>query len=576
MDDMTAFERQVQRRVHRFVGPARPVDDLAVFEAVAAASRSHRWGFTMFSALKFVAAAAIVALFGGFLLAGVLTTQQDGEVAPAAVTESPSPMTTEELLSGMVTEEVEPGVLRVVNDGLRDLGALGGSWGNHGGVTIGADGAVWVHTANGRYFRVGEALTRELPKEFLDVEDANAQAFGANALYAGPTGQLWAKDAKSGRVNVWMHDEWLERADLFIDSMAVDGSNEAWAASQWGLLRVDAEGETLIAWPDDPTHEVTPYTLDVSADGRSYVLSGPVKTDPESGFLDTLLRYDGTRWTEIPLPTPISVFFPGDGMAVGADGTVWVAGDDHGDTDYMHHSLARLDGSEWTVFTADDGVQPWGGKEGFLPEETIGVSTDGSVWVDASTLEEGWWADCDGVARFDGTSWSPYLAGHCLVDIDFAPDGSAWALASASNGGHVNTYVITPEAERDALVAANAISEVLATVEGSTEAVNAYDTEAIRTYVTEDYTWQSTGPVTALDEYLSYVDAYYEQLGFHVVSGEPVVRADGEVYIVEVPDVATFSGRELIGTTVHRVVADGDGWLIQESRWTEDTPETTD
>ncbi len=37
------------------------------------------------------------------------------------MTASPSPMTTDELLSGMVTEEVEPGVLRIVNDGYRDL-----------------------------------------------------------------------------------------------------------------------------------------------------------------------------------------------------------------------------------------------------------------------------------------------------------------------------------------------------------------------------------------------------------------------------------------------------------------------
>ena len=42
----------------------------------------------MFSALTFVAAAAIVVLFGGFLLSGVLTTQPDDEPAPAAVTES--------------------------------------------------------------------------------------------------------------------------------------------------------------------------------------------------------------------------------------------------------------------------------------------------------------------------------------------------------------------------------------------------------------------------------------------------------------------------------------------------------
>jgi len=50
-------------------------------------------GFTMFSTVKFVAVAAIVALFGGFLLTGALTTQQGDELVPAAVTASPSPAT---------------------------------------------------------------------------------------------------------------------------------------------------------------------------------------------------------------------------------------------------------------------------------------------------------------------------------------------------------------------------------------------------------------------------------------------------------------------------------------------------
>jgi len=45
----------------------------------------------MFSAVKFVAAAAIVTLFGGFLLAGVPMTPQGEEPLPAAVTASPSP-----------------------------------------------------------------------------------------------------------------------------------------------------------------------------------------------------------------------------------------------------------------------------------------------------------------------------------------------------------------------------------------------------------------------------------------------------------------------------------------------------
>jgi len=53
--------------------------------------------FTMFSALKFIAASAIVALFGGFLLTGAFTTQQGDEMLPAAATESPSPMTAQML-----------------------------------------------------------------------------------------------------------------------------------------------------------------------------------------------------------------------------------------------------------------------------------------------------------------------------------------------------------------------------------------------------------------------------------------------------------------------------------------------
>jgi hypothetical protein len=118
-------------------------------------------------------------------------------------------------------------------------------------------------------------------------------------------------------------------------------------------------------------------------------------------------------------------------------------------------------------------------------------------------------------------------------------------------------------------------AEVLSTVEGFTEALNTYDTEAMSAYATDDFTWQSTGPVVTLDEYLAYVDAYYEKVGFHVVAGEPVVRVDGEVYVVEAPDVVTTNGSEMVGATVHRVVAVDGGWLVQESRWTEDTSETT-
>ena len=118
MDEMTAFDQQIAREVLREAGPSEPVDAAAIFSSMATATQSPKWRFqTMFSATKFVVAGVIVALFGGFLLAGVLTQPSD-EMAPAAVTASPSPVTTEELLSGMVTEEVEPGVLRIRDDAI--------------------------------------------------------------------------------------------------------------------------------------------------------------------------------------------------------------------------------------------------------------------------------------------------------------------------------------------------------------------------------------------------------------------------------------------------------------------------
>jgi hypothetical protein len=87
MDDMTAFEQRLAADAVRAAGPPQPVDVAAVF--ASATTQSPKWRFqSMFSATKFVVAGVIVALFGGFLVSGVLT-QQGEEPLPAAVA-SPS------------------------------------------------------------------------------------------------------------------------------------------------------------------------------------------------------------------------------------------------------------------------------------------------------------------------------------------------------------------------------------------------------------------------------------------------------------------------------------------------------
>jgi WD40 repeat protein len=90
MVDMNALERQLADESLRIVGPEPVVDDAAIFTAITA-TQSPKWRFqSMFSATKFVVAGAIVALFGGFLMAGVLTQPSDEPVPAAGASASAS------------------------------------------------------------------------------------------------------------------------------------------------------------------------------------------------------------------------------------------------------------------------------------------------------------------------------------------------------------------------------------------------------------------------------------------------------------------------------------------------------
>jgi hypothetical protein len=87
MDDTNALERQLADEMLRRAGPDPIVDDLAIFNHVITTTQSPKWRFqSMFSATKFVAAGAIVALFGAFLLIS-LPLERPGEGVPGAATD---------------------------------------------------------------------------------------------------------------------------------------------------------------------------------------------------------------------------------------------------------------------------------------------------------------------------------------------------------------------------------------------------------------------------------------------------------------------------------------------------------
>jgi hypothetical protein len=112
---------------------------------------------------------------------------------------------------------------------------------------------------------------------------------------------------------------------------------------------------------------------------------------------------------------------------------------------------------------------------------------------------------------------------------------------------------------------------VTSTLDAFLEATNTYDTEALGALVTEDFTWQSTGPVQSGPEHLAYIDANYENVGFHIELTSPrTIERDGDAYIATATDHVTTNSDDMTGAEVARLVDVDGSWLIQEFRWTED------
>ena len=481
MPDDSAFERQIEVVLGRMGGPEPTFDAMAI--ARAAAVPSSRWRFpSVVGATRFVVAGLIVAVFGGLLLAMVLTQPRGDEMAPAAETDSPSPPTTEELLSGMVTEAVEPGVLRIVNDGARDLRWIPTNPDDRAycchyenNLALGPDGSAWFFRPEG-FFRLGSAPGYPVEARLMPSGDTETLEYEAGFVPWGEIGVttetweyvdsseyedgtpydvtvLWGSDAGSLiQANVGPEHDGRWGSDGPGSHVAVDRSGTVWVTTQ------DMSGRITLSHSDGRgpwnAHDFPGeggYVEGLWAtDEGVWLLHGPGGGAIETDF-SHLWRFDGSQWHELEDPTIDHV-----DADVGQDGTVWMRWDvtrrqqtDDGWTVDPTGAVkwARHDDQGWTTFDAPDDLprlsSPHDGGGQF------DVAPDGSLWFTPHDDSAGPYGDCDGLARFDGAALRRFLPGLCLYNLAIGPDGSVWALAGADyweeKDPPVETYVIPAE-----------------------------------------------------------------------------------------------------------------------------------
>jgi hypothetical protein len=339
----------------------------------------------------------------------------------------------------LTTEVVEPGVERILSDGIRDLSVYGD--GGECEFAITPDGAVWLYEERPT---TGEPPA---PPAYIKLGDPRSYAAGPKCVAAGTSdlkvgqdGSLWARtDADSfGRLE---GDTWSDvgRTDFYQPwDIGPDGS--IWRGDwPFGIARLDAAGWTehpidldvqrLVDYADEveyAQHNGSPgwpwvASLRVDANGDAWVA---LQVADFGNAPMVLAHFDGKMWSLVD-PVGSGKYSNVDLLDIGDDGTLWVYLE-VGLPDQVRPYLARLANDRWTVFSAEEGVVRlvWRGESRGL----LRAGHDGAVWMKPQDSDS-----CQGVRVFDGDAWRSYLDQLCVKDIEMAPDGSVWALAGGES-----------------------------------------------------------------------------------------------------------------------------------------------
>ena len=205
----------------------------------------------------------------------------------AAAQEVDAPATTEEVLSGMVTEEVEPGVYRVVNDGVRDLAHPDEDTWRADAVIVGDVADVWRITPPRRLFRFGQEPAWDYEPGLVDIGQANTEA--------SLDGRLWTLALRGLRVfdgETWTEAEfYLSDDSSYVmggdwEALEVLDDGTVWLLDDVALTQMGTGREPeRSAWADVYDGWVWPPLLSVTDDGDVWLTASPNEGDGPPTFL---------------------------------------------------------------------------------------------------------------------------------------------------------------------------------------------------------------------------------------------------------------------------------------------------
>ncbi len=360
------------------------------------------------------------------------------------------------LLAGLVTEEVEPGVLRVLGGGVRELAGSIGRSGLNDELAIGLDGSVWL---------MGDRDLLELGAEQeLPYPDGRTRENVPWPVQVGSDGTPWivahdgTVEGRPVRWTLYSHDGTAWRPRLKRTGNVYEGLDFRLQpdGTVWALRETDRpgggrflrlEGDSWTRLPKHPADKPKANNIrswDVAPDGALWLRR---KT--------AVSRLTDDGWMPV-------AGLPGYGFVIGSDGAV--------------RTLAL--GGESIVIRS---LKENGDKQRLEVPLPVGGTTsawwnpgvlgpDGSLWASFKTEQPcgvmcSHLVSCDGLGRFDGTTWRRFLTDRCVQEIDIDVDGNVWVRAASTSDGDVvtledgtelqtlglardsiETYVITPDA----------------------------------------------------------------------------------------------------------------------------------